>query len=209
MKNKIEFLKKYSLVILAITVCLLSLFQISCGNQSKPQHEYIDQTDIQRSESDRLNMLKANALLQQKDSIIKMLNSKLEKEKAKTTAQKADAKKQHLTNYTLQSVYEREQNLNTCIELVSGLKIEIVEKDSVIDSLDSEIDDYSSKVSTLENKVCIQSGVIESKQNLVLTKDSTIAYYKTQQMKMNFWSEVKTKAAGIIILIETIALLIK
>lgn len=66
MKNKIEFLKKYSLVILAITVCLLSLFQISCGNQSQPQHEYIDQTDIQRSESDRLNMLKANAFFNRK-----------------------------------------------------------------------------------------------------------------------------------------------
>lgn len=209
MKNKIEFLKKYSLVILAITVCLLSLFQISCGNQSKPQHEYIDQTDIQRSESDRLNMLKANALLQQKDSIIKMLNSKLEKEKANTAAQKADAKKQHLTNDTLQSVYEREQNLNTCNELVSGLKIEIIEKDSVIDSLDSEIDDYSLKVASLENKVFIQSGVIESKQNLIAFKDSTFTEYRAQEKKANFWSGVKTKAAGIIILIETIALLVK
>ena len=72
-----------------------------------------------------------------------------------------------------------------------------------------EIEDYSLKVNTLESKVIIQSGVIESKQNLIAFKDSTFSEYRAQQKKANFWSDVKTKASGIIILIETIALLVK
>ena len=209
MKSTIEFIKKYSLVILAITVCSLSLFQISCGNQSEPQKVNVDQSDIEKSESDRLNTLKAYTQLQQKDSIIKLLNRRLDNEKANTATQKADARKQHVLNDSLQTRYEREKSLNTCEDLVLGLKIEIVEKDSVIESLDSEINDYSSEVKELEEKVDIQKGVIDSKQKLIVCKDSTINFYKTQKKKTDFWNQVKIKVAGAIILIETIGLILK
>ena len=209
MKTTIEFIKKYSLVILAITVCSLSLFQISCGNQSKPQQANIDQSDKQKSESDRLNTVKAYALLHQKDSMIKLLNTRLATEKANTATQKADARKQHVLNDSLQARYEREKSLNACDELVQGLKFEVVEKDSIIENLETEIDNYSCEVKVLEDKVDIQTGVIESKQSLITSKDSVITAYKTQQKKANFWTGVKTKAAGVVILIETIALLIK
>ena len=209
MKSTIEFIKKYSLVILAITVCSLSLFQISCGNQSEPQKVNVDQSDIEKSESDRLNTLKAYTQLQQKDSIIKLLNRRLDNEKANTATQKADARKQHVLNDSLQTRYEREKSVNTCEDLVLGLKIEIVEKDSVIESLDSEINDYSSEVKELEEKVDIQKGVIDSKQKLIVCKDSTINFYKTQKKKTDFWNQVKIKVAGAIILIETIGLILK
>jgi hypothetical protein len=209
MKSTIEFIKKYSLVILAITVCSLSLFQISCGNQSEPHQANIGQSDKEKSESDRLNTLKAHAQLQQKDSIIKLLNTRLENEKANTATQKADARKQHLLNDSLQTRYERDKNLSTCEDLVQGLKFEIIEKDSVIKSLDSEIENYSCEVKELEKKVDIQKGIIDSKQNLIACKDSTIAYYKTQKKKTDFWNKVKIKAAGVIIFIETIGLILK
>lgn len=209
MKSTIEFIKKYSLVILAITVCSLSLFQISCGNQSEPRKVNIGKSDIEKSESDRLNTLNAYVQLQQKDSIIKLLNRRLENEKANTATQKADARKQHVLNDSLQTRYEREKSLNTCEDLVLGLKVEIVEKDSVIGSLDSEINDYSSEVKELEGKVDIQKGVIDSKQNLIACKDSTISYYKTQKKKTDFWNKVKIKVAGAVILIETIGLILK
>ena len=209
MKSTIEFIKKYSLVILAITVCSLSLFQISCGNQSEPQLVNIDQSDKEKSESDRLNTLKAYAQLQQKDSIIKLSNARLENEKENTAIQKADARKQHVLNDSLQTRYEREKSLSTCEDLVRGLKFEITEKDSVIESLDSEIENYSCEVKALEVKVDIQKGIIDSKQNLIACKDSTINFYKTQTKKTDFWNKVKIKAAGVIIFIETIGLLLK
>jgi hypothetical protein len=209
MKSTIEFIKKYSLVILAITVCSLSLFQISCGNQSEPQQANIDQSDKEKSESDRLNTLKAYAQLQQKDSIIKLLNRRLDNEKANTATQKADARKQHLLNDSLQTWYERDKNLSTCEDLVRGLKFEIIEKDSVIESLDSEIENYSCEVKELAEKVDIQKGVIDSKQNLIACKDSTINFYKVQKKKTDFWNKVKIKAAGVVILIETIGLILK
>jgi hypothetical protein len=209
MKTTIAFIKKYSLVILAITVCSLSLFQISCGKQSKPQQVNIDQSDKQKSESDRLKTVKVYALLYEKDSIIKVLNLKLTLEKNNTSAHKADARKQHVLNDSLQARYEKEKSLNTCEDLVQGLKFEVVEKDSIIENLETEIDTYSCEVKTLESKVDIQAGVIDSKQSLIASKDSIISVYNTQQKKKDFWTGVKTKAAGVIILIETIALLIK
>ena len=209
MKSTIEFIKKYSLVILAITVCSLSLFQISCGNQSEPQLVNIDQSDKEKSESDRLNTLKAYAQLQQKNSIIKLLNVRLENEKVNTATQKADARKQHVLNDSLQTRYEKEMSLNTCEDLVRGLKFEINEKDSVIGSLDSEIENYSCEIKELEEKVDIQKSVIDSKQNLIACKDSTINFYKTQKMKTDFWNKVKIKVAGAIVFIETIGLILK
>lgn len=209
MKSTIEFIKKYSLVILAITVCSLSLFQISCGNQSEPQLVNIDQSDKEKSESDRLNTLKAYAQLQQKNSIIKLLNARLENEKVNTATQKADARKQHVLNDSLQTRYEKEMSLNTCEDLVRGLKFEINEKDSVIGSLDSEIENYSCEIKELEEKVDIQKSVIDSKQNLIACKDSTINFYKTQKMKTDFWNKVKIKVAGAIVFIETIGLILK
>ncbi|OIP83376.1 MAG: hypothetical protein AUK44_05255 [Porphyromonadaceae bacterium CG2_30_38_12] len=95
MKTAIEFIKKYSLVILAITFCILSLSQTSCGKQSKPQQLNIDQLNKEKSKSDSLNTVKANILLQEKDSIIKVLISKLKSEKANTTKHKTEARKQH------------------------------------------------------------------------------------------------------------------
>ncbi|NDP21154.1 MAG: hypothetical protein GZ091_08750 [Paludibacter sp.] len=209
MKTKIEFLRKYALVIIAITFCFLSLFQISCGNQPKSEPTNIDQCDREKSKIDSLNTVKASILLQQKDSIIKLINLKLEKEKAHTAALKVDARNQHIINDTLQAIYEREKSVNTCEDLVCGQEVEIVMKDSIIESLDSENDNYSCKVKVLEDKVNIQTEVIDSKQNLIASKDSIITAYKTQQKKKDFWTGVKIKAAGIIILIETIALLIK
>lgn len=209
MKTKIEFLRKYALVIVAITFCFLSLFQISCGNQSKPQPTNIYQSDREKSKKDSLNTVNASILLQQKDSIIKFLNLKLEKEKTHTAALKSDARNQHIINDTLQAMYEREKSMNTCENFVRGQQVEIIIKDSVIKSLDSENDNYSCEVKVLEDKVNIQTGVIDSKQNLIASKDSIITAYKTQQKKKDFWTGAKIKAAGVIILVETIALLIK
>jgi hypothetical protein len=209
MKTTIEFLKKYSLVILAITVCSLSLFQISCANQSKPQQADIDQSDKEKSKADSLYTVKAHTLLKEKDSIIKSLIAKLANEKVNTATQKTDARKQHILNDSLQTRYEREKSLNACEDLVQGLRFETTEKDSVIRSLDFEIDNLNCEVKVLESKVDIQAGIIDSKQNLIASKDSAIQAYKIQQKKTGFWAEVKTKAAGVVILIETIALLIK
>jgi len=209
MKTTIEFIKKYSLVILAITFCILSLFQTSCGNQSNPKSAIIDQLNTEKSQTDSLNTVKAYALLQEKDSIIEKLNLKLKVEKANTTIHKYEAQKQHILNDSLHARFERAKNLNNCEDLVLGLKVEIVEKDSIIKSLDSEIENYSCKVTELEEKADIQKEIIESKQNLIAYKDSTIAYYQTQKRKTDFWNKVKIKLAGVVVLIETIVLIVK
>jgi len=209
MKTAIEFIKKYSLVILAITFCILSLSQTSCGNQSKPQQSNIAQLNKEKSETDSLNTVKAYALLQQKDSIIKILCSKLNTEKANSAKHKTEARKQHTLNDTLQARFERNKELSTCEDLVQGLNVEIIEKDSIIQSLDSEIVCYTDQMNELNQKVDIQKGIIDSKQNLLAVKDSTINQLATQKKKADFWNKVKIKAAGAVILFESIILLVK
>ena len=209
MKTAIEFIKKYSLVILAITFCILSLSQTSCGKQSKPQQSNIAQLNKEKSKTDNLNTVKANALLQQKDSIIKILISKLKTEKANTAKHKAEARKQHTLNDTLQARFGINKELSTCEDLVHGLKVEIIEKDSVIQSLDSEIETCNNHVKVLESKLTIHSEIIDSKQNLIAYKDSTINHLATQKKKADFWNKVKIKATGAVILFESIILLVK
>jgi hypothetical protein len=209
MKNTIAILKKYGPVILAFLICGFSIFQKCDSKQETPQSATVDQRNINKSKEDSLYTARANILLFQKDSTIQTLKSKLVKEKAKTAFQKAEADKQHVLNDTLQFRFENEKNLSTCEDLVRGLRLETMEKDSVIESLDSEIDNYSCEVKELEEKVDIQKCVIDSKQNLIACKDSTITYYKTQKKKTDFWNKVKIKVAGTIILFETIGLLLK
>jgi|GEM_PF-1454249 len=209
MKTAIEFIKKYSLVILAITFCILSLSQTSCGKQSKPQQSNINQLNKEKSKTDSLNTVKANFLLQQKDSIIKVLISKLKTEKANTEKHRAEARKQHILNDTLQARFERNKKLSTCEDLVQGLNVEIIEKDSIIQSLDSEIVCYTKQMNELNQKVDIQKGIIDSKQNLLAVKDSTINHLATQKKKADFWNKVKIKAAGAVILFESVILLVK
>jgi hypothetical protein len=209
MKTTIEFIKKYSLVILAITFCILSLSQTSCGKQSKPQQSNITQLNKENSKTDSLNTVKANAMLQQKDSIIKVLISKLKTEKNNTAKHKAEARKQHTLNDALQTRFGINKELSTCEDLVHGLKVEIIEKDSVVQSLDSEIETCNNHVKILESKLTIQSEIIYSKQNLIAIKDSTINHLATQKKKADFWNKVKIKAAGAVILFESIILLVK
>lgn len=209
MKNTIAILKKYTLVILAVLICGFSMFQKCDSKQETPQPATINQRDRNESKEDSLNTARANILLCQKDSTIQTLKSKLAKEKANTATQKAEANKQHVLNDTLQSRFERGKDLSTCEDLVRGLKSEIIEKDSVIESLDSEIENYSCEVKELEEKVDIQKSVIDSKQKLIACKDSTINFYKTQKKKTDFWNNVKIKVAGAIIFIETIGLILK
>jgi hypothetical protein len=208
MKNT-NSLFKILAVFLALVIYSVFLFQKCDSKQEAPQQTIIDQRNINKSKEDSLNTARANVLLWQKDSTIQTLKSKLAKEKANTTTQKTEASKQHLLNDTLQARLERDKNLSTCEDLVMGLKFEIIEKDSVIESLDSEIENYSCEVKELEEKVDIQKDVIDSKQNLIACKDSTIAYYKTQKKKTDFWNKVKIKVAGVVVLIETIGLILK
>jgi hypothetical protein len=208
MKNS-NSLFKILAVFLALIISSVFLFQKCDSKQETPLQTTIDQRNINESKEDSLNIARANIRLYQKDSIIQTLRSKLVKEKANTATQKAQANTQHILNDTLQSRFERDKDLSTCEDLVRGLKFEIIEKDSVIESLDSEIKNYSCEVKELEEKVDIQKGIIDSKQNLIACKDSTIAYYKTQKKKTDFWNRVKIKVAGVIILIETIGLLLK
>lgn len=209
MKNTIAFIKKFALVILAVLICVFSMFQKCDSKQETPHPLTIDQRNINKSKEDSLNTTKANILLYQKDSIIHTLKTKLAKEKVNTATQKAEVNKQHILNDTLQARFEREKDLNTCEDLVRGLKLETIEKDSVIESLDSEIVNYTNEAEELEQKVDIQKEVIDSKQNLITCKDSTINFYRSQKKKTDFWNKVKIKAAGVIIFIETIGLLLK
>lgn len=207
MKNSICLFK---IIVLFLALIIYSVIVFQCDfKQETPQPATIDQRNINKSKQDSLNSDRANILLNQKDCTIKVLNSKLAKDKANTATQKAEANKQHILNNTLQSRFEKEMNLRTCEDLVRGLKVEIVEKDSIIESLDSEIENYTYEVEELEGKVEIQKGVIESKQELIACKDSTITYYMTQKQKTDFWNNIKIKVASVIIFIETIALLLK
>ena len=208
MKNS-NCLFKIIMIFIALIIYSVFVFQKCDYKQETLQPATIDQLDKNESKEDSLNTTRANVLLCQKDSIIQTLKSKLAKEKANTTTQKAEANKQHILNDTLQSRFKRDKDLSTCEDLVQGLKVEIIEKDSTIDSLDSEVNNYSCEVEELEEKADIQKGVIESKQELIACKDSTINYYKSQKQKNDFWNNVKIKVAGIIIFIETVGLLLK
>jgi len=200
----------FKIIVMFLALIIYSVIVFQCDfKQETPQPATIDQRNINKSKEDSLKTVRANILLNQKDSTIKLLNSKLAKEKANTAIQKAEANKQHILNDSLQERFEKEKNLSNCEDLVQGLKLETVEKDSVIESLDSEIENYSCEVEELEGKVEIQNGVIESKQELIACKDSSINYYKTQKKKTDFWNDVKIKVAGVIIFIETIVLILK
>ena len=209
MKNTFEFLKKYALIIIASSIFLAFTFQKCENKQVITQNDSVVQTDKDMSKADSLNTINANIQLGKKDSIIASLNVKLQNEKANTKTQKADANKQHVVNDSLQARFEREKSLDTCEDLAKGLELEISEKDSVIASLDSQVENYSNETKELNEKAEIQSLVIASKQNLLISKDSTIDYYKTQNKKNDKWNEVKTKVAGVLIFIETVALLLK
>ncbi|MDD4992110.1 MAG: hypothetical protein PHR83_07765 [Paludibacter sp.] len=208
MKNS-NSLFKIIAVFLTLIIYSVFVFQKCDYKQETPQPATIDQRDRNESKEDSLNTARATVLLCQKDSTIQTLKPKLAKEKANTATQKAEANKQHVLNDTLQSRFERGKDLSTCEDLIRGLKFEIVEKDSVIESLDSEIENYSCEVKELEEKVDIQKGVIDSKQNLIACKDSTINFYKVQKKETDLWNKVRIKVAGVIILIETIGLILK
>ena len=209
MKNTFEFLKKYALIIIASSVFLALTFQKCENKQVITQNDSVVQTDKDMSKADSLNTINANILLDKKDSIITSLNVKLSHEKIISNKQRADANKQHVVNDSLQARFEREKSLDTCEDLAKGLGLEISEKDSVIASLDSQVENYSNETKELNDNAEIQSLVIASKQNLLTSKDSTIDYYKTQNMKNDLWNEVKIKVAGVLIFIETVALLLK
>jgi hypothetical protein len=177
--------------------------------QEIPQQTTIDQRNTNKSKEDSLNTAKANILLCQKDSIIQVLKSKLSIGKINIVTQKNEANKQHILNDTLQFRFERNKNLSTCEDLVLGLKFEIIEKDSILESLDSEIENYSCEVKELDEKADILKGIIDNKQNLIACKDSTLTYYKTQKKKTDLWHNVRIRVAGVVILIETIVLLVK
>lgn len=200
----------FRIIVIFIAVIIYSVIVFQCDfKQETQQPATIDQRNINKSKEDSLNTVRANILLNQKDSTIKLLNSKLVKEKANTAIQKAEANKQHILNDSLQERFAKEKNLSNCEDLVQGLKLETVEKDSVIESLDSEIENYTCEVEELEEKVEIQKNIIESKQELLACKDSYITYFKAQKQKTDFWSNVKIKAAGVIVFIETIVLILK
>ena len=207
MKNSNCFFKIIVIFIVLIIYSMI-VFQIDYKPETA-QPATIVQRNINKSKEDSLNTARAIILLYQKDSIIQVLNSKLAKEKANTVIQKAEAKKQHLHNDTLQSRFESDKSLSNCEVLARGLKFEILKKDSIIDSLDSMVVNYSSKVKELVEIVDIQKGIINSKESLIECKDSTIAYYKSQNLKTDYWNRIKMKAAGVILFIETVALLIK
>ena len=209
MKNTIALFKKYFLIVVAVLICGFSMFQKCDSKLNTLQPATVDQSNINKSKEDSLKTVRANILLNRKDSIMQILNSKLAKEKANTATQKAEALKQHTINETLQTRFEKDKDLSNCEDLVRGLKLETEEKDSVIESLDSEIHNYSCEVEELVEKVDIQKGIIESKQELIACKDSTINFYKTQNKKTDFWNNVKIKVTGVIIFIETIGLLLK
>jgi hypothetical protein len=209
MKNSIAILKKYALVLLAVLICGLFQFHKCDSKNEKLQPAIIEQRNIIASKEDSLNTARAIISLYQKHSIIQVLNSKVAKEKANTAIQKAVAKKQHLHNDTFQSRFDKDKNLSNCEDLARGLKFEIIKKDSIIDSLDTMVVNYSSKVKELVEIVDIQKGIINSKESLIECKDSTIAYYKSQNLKTDYWNRIKMKAAGVILFIETVALLIK
>ncbi|MEI6052922.1 MAG: hypothetical protein WCQ44_09495, partial [Opitutaceae bacterium] len=111
MKNS-NCLFRIIVLFLALIIYSVIVFQ-SDFKQETPQPTTIDQRNINKSKEDSLNTVRANILLNQKDSVISLLNSKLAKEKANTATQKADARKQHFLNDSLQTRYEREKSLNT------------------------------------------------------------------------------------------------
>ena len=209
MKNTFTFLKKYSLITIASSIFLVFIFQKCENKQVIIQNDSVVQSDKDMSKSDSLNTINANFQLDKKDSVIAALNVKLQKEKANTKNQRADANKQHIVNDSLQARFEREKSLDTCEDLAKGLRLEISEKDSVIASLDSQVENYSNETKELNDKAEIQSLVIASKQHLLTSKDSKIDYYKTQNKKNDLWNGVKIKIAGVLIFIETVALLLK
>ena len=157
----------FKIIVLFLALIIYSVIVFHCDFKPETlQLATIDQRNINKSKEDSLNTARANILLCQKDSIIQTLNSKLSKEKANTTTQKADANKQHILNDTLQARFEREKNLSNCEDLVRGLKVEITEKDSTIESLDSEIENYSCEVQELEGKVFPKILRLPSKQSI-------------------------------------------
>lgn len=208
MKNSKIFIK-IIVVFIALIIYLVFLFNAEDSKHETPQQATIDQRDITKSKQDSLNTARANILLSEKESVIRVLKSMIAKEKVKTATHKAEARKLHVLNDTLQARFVKDKDLSTCEDLVEGLKFEIVEKDSVIESLDSQVEIYSSKMNELEDKIDIQEGIIDSKQDLIANKDSTIAYYKAQKKKANFWYKGKIIVAGAILLIETIGLVLK
>ena len=198
-------------LLLIILIFILGEFFL---NKSRDQYQNnqetaINQINTNQSKIDRMNTIKANTLILQKDSIINSLNTRLANERARTKAQMVIVKKQHLLNDSLCSLYEKDNRLVSRDELISSLGTEITKKDTLIDCLVAETESYDREVKALEGKVMLQKRIIESKENLILYKDSTIAFYKKQKKESDFWSDVKLKAAVGMILFETLALLLR
>ena len=180
------------------------------GDKEENNEEtFVNQTNSNQSKIDHMNTIKAKTLIHQKDSIINSLNTRLVNERARTKAQMVIVKKQHLLNDSLCSLYEKDNSLISCNELISSLGTEITKKDTLIDCLVAETESYDREVKALEGKVILQKRIIESKENLILYKDSTITFYKKQKKESDFWSDVKLKAALGMIMIETMSLLLR
>ena len=173
------------------------------------QETIVNQTNTNQSKIDHMNTIKANTLILQKDSIISSLNSRLASERIRTKVMMSIAKRLHLFNDSLYALYEEKPNIVHCEELICSLGVEITKKDTLINCLIAETECYDKEVKALEEKVILQKRIIDSKENLILYKDSTIAYYNKQKKESDFWSDIKIKAAIGMIVFETMALVLR
>jgi hypothetical protein len=150
MKNSISALIESLLLIILIFILGEFFLNKSRDQYQNNQETAINQINTNQSKIDRMNTIKANTLIHQKDSIINSLNTRLTNEKARTKTQMLIAKKQHLLNDSLYALYEKENSLISCDELISSLGTEITKKDTLIDCLVAETESYDLEVKALE-----------------------------------------------------------
>ena len=209
MKSSISSLFKTLLLIFLIFILGDFVMKKYWVKETSDQETIVNQTNTNQSKIDHMNTIKANTLILQKDSIINSLNSRIASERIRTKVKMSIAKRLHLFNDSLYALYEEKPDIVHCEELICSLGVEINKKDTLNNCLIAETESYIKEVKTLEEKVILQKGIIESKENLILYKDSTITYYNKQKKESDFWSDIKLKAAIGMILFETIALVLR
>lgn len=94
-------------------------------------------------------------------------------------------------------------------ELLEGLELELKVKDRLIDSLELGWENNDQALRVLNQELAIQKGVVESKEMLIDNLKLCIAQSNKKQERLMLWDNLKLKGAVALILLETVALMVK
>jgi hypothetical protein len=195
----------YIPVILAtilITLVLSNIFTKQ-GNEA----EKVVQKERERYIVDSMNIVQSNALSAQYITDAAKWAKDAKKSEQSAAKHAVSASKQHVTTQQAEINFKNDTSLSNCKKIVESQKIELAEKDSIIENLANEAEEYSKSYNESNKAIVEKDKIILSKDDQLNSDKTVIEAYKKEKSKNESKAKFSTGIRNVIIAIET-ALLI-